>query len=234
MESHVSDDLKAAEQALLTRACQVYWDVKTLRENYRKKGAVARWRTLYELAAVRVYIGNDEGLAERYLEYRHVEQLRKMRLHNEILEEWKERMLDRETQTGERHSPFTPEEFEAKETLVKGLTARFGKKYGHFPMGWNGGKRIRKMVEGTKLDPFYVLYELAHDEIHDKPFDPLSVPELDFEIINVSAICLLLLAGRGRQLDRDELVLFPNTLNIRDEEKLSVHHACKVCQEVFD
>lgn len=232
IETNASDDLKAADRALLTRACQVYWDIKILLDNHRTRGALARWRTLYEIAAVRLHIGRDESLATRYLDYIHIEQLRKMQLHNELREEWKERLLERETQTAERHAPFTPEEIEAKQTLVKSLTARFGKQYGKFPMGWNGGKRIRKMVEGTELDFLYVVYELAHDEIHDKPFDPLSVPALDFNI-QMPAISLILSAV-GRPPDKDELVRLPRTLNIRDEEKRSVHHACKVCEGVFD
>ena len=210
----------------------MYWDIKVLLDNQRKKGALARWRTLYEIAAVRLHIGDNESLAKRYVDYIHIEQLRKMELHNELLEKWKERLLDRQTQTGERHSPHTPEEMKAKQQKVDSLTVDSGKAYGRFPMGWSGKKSIKELVDKTELDFLYAWYVLAHDEIHDKPLDPLSVPDPDFKI-QMPAICLIL-AAVGRPPDKDELVRLSRTLNLRDEEKRSVHHACKVCEGIFD
>lgn len=229
----MNDFLPAAEQALQTRACQVYWDIKTLLEKDRRRGALARWRTLYEIAAVRLHIGNNRILAERYVQYIHVVQLRGMKLYDELHEEWKEHLREWEERTGESHPPFTPQEIEAKTTEVGRLMARFGTAYGKFPWGWNKNKPVRKMVKGTELDPFYVGYELAHDEIHNKPHDPLVIPEPNFHIGHLSAVCLLL-AAACRRLNGHELASFPDTLNIRDAEKRSVRHACEVGKGIVD
>jgi len=231
MESRVTDDLRAAEQSLQTRACQVYWDIKILLDNHRTRGALARWRTLYEIAAVRLHIGRDESLATRYLDYIHIDQLRKMRLHNELLDKWKERLRERETQKGERHKPHTPQEMEAKQQRVDELTAGLGKEYGRFPWGWSGKGSVKEIVDTTELDFLYGWFVLAHDETHDKPFNPVLDPNLN--IIAMSALCLLI-AAAGRELDKNELVLFPGTLNLGNEEKRSVLHACEVCQGVLD
>lgn len=55
---------------LHVRACQVSDEVITLLENGFADGAMARWRTLHELAVVATLIANgDERLAERYINH---------------------------------------------------------------------------------------------------------------------------------------------------------------------
>jgi len=64
---------------LLTRACQVTDEIACLLENGFADGAMARWRTLHEIAVVAAVISqHGETIAERYLDHQFVESKRAM------------------------------------------------------------------------------------------------------------------------------------------------------------
>jgi hypothetical protein len=64
---------------LLTRACQVTDEIACLLENGFADGAMARWRTLHEIAVVATVISqHGEDIAERYLAHQFVESKRAM------------------------------------------------------------------------------------------------------------------------------------------------------------
>jgi hypothetical protein len=64
---------------LLVRACQVTDEIICLLENGFADGAMARWRTLHEIAVVAVVIAQyGENLAERYLAHQAVESKKAM------------------------------------------------------------------------------------------------------------------------------------------------------------
>jgi hypothetical protein len=68
---------KALPDALLrlnVRACQITSEVITLLENGFADGAMARWRTLYEVSVVAMVIAEGgETLAKRYVDHQYVE-----------------------------------------------------------------------------------------------------------------------------------------------------------------
>lgn len=66
--------LQVALSQLHIRACQVGYEILVLLENGLPDGAMARWRTLHEIATVALFIreGGDD-LARRYLEYAVIE-----------------------------------------------------------------------------------------------------------------------------------------------------------------
>jgi hypothetical protein len=66
---------------LHARACQIANKVAVLLGAGFAEGAIARWRSLHEVAVVSMFIGGDEGLAERYRLHEAVESLRVARLY---------------------------------------------------------------------------------------------------------------------------------------------------------
>jgi hypothetical protein len=65
---------------LLVRGCQVTDEIICLLENGFADGAMARWRTLHEIAVVAVVLSNHgEDIAARYVAHQAVESMRSMR-----------------------------------------------------------------------------------------------------------------------------------------------------------
>lgn len=72
---------------LHARACQVAAEITTLLENGFADGAMARWRTLYEIGIVVALISvNDDELAERYLAHEIIESKKAMDLYCQTYE----------------------------------------------------------------------------------------------------------------------------------------------------
>ena len=70
------------------RACQVTAEIITLLENGYADGAMARWRTLYEIGVVATLIADyDDGLAERYLAHEVIDARNALKLYEETHEE---------------------------------------------------------------------------------------------------------------------------------------------------
>ncbi len=64
---------------LLVRGCQVTDEILCLLENGFPDGAMARWRTLYEIGVVGAVIQkHGDGIANRYLAHQHIESKRAM------------------------------------------------------------------------------------------------------------------------------------------------------------
>jgi hypothetical protein len=66
---------------LHARACQIANEVLALLTSGFADGAMARWRTLHEVAVTSMFIGKDDVLAERYRLHEVTESLRAARLH---------------------------------------------------------------------------------------------------------------------------------------------------------
>jgi hypothetical protein len=78
-KSNKSADVRGLLIRLLVRACQVTDEIVCLLENGFADGAMARWRTLHEIAVVAAVISEHGGsMAERYLAHQAVESKRAM------------------------------------------------------------------------------------------------------------------------------------------------------------
>jgi hypothetical protein len=108
---------------LHVRACQVTDEVICLMENGFADGALARWRTLHEIAVVSVIIADgDETLAERYI------------LHDDV--EVKRQADDYDiNQVPLGFSPIRKRERSAIERSYKRAIDRFGQTFAS-PYGW--------------------------------------------------------------------------------------------------
>ncbi len=115
--------LRVALSRLHIRACQVAREVLVLLENGLADGAMARWRTLHEIATVALVIDNGgDGLAKRYLAYDIVEQ---------------KKALDQYIQDHEALGYAPPSVREAKRTnaAFEEAIKEFGSNFGQ-PYGW--------------------------------------------------------------------------------------------------
>ena len=79
LKKHKQKQLREILIRLLARACQVTDEIICLLENGFADGAMARWRTLHEIAVVAAVISqHGEDIAERYLAHQAVESKRAM------------------------------------------------------------------------------------------------------------------------------------------------------------
>lgn len=105
------------------RACLVASEVHALLRTGHPLGALARWRTLHELAVVACILGEgDQTLAERYL------------LHA-LVESHKDAQHFAVAQPHLNEEPLDPEEVEELARTREELIARFGKTFG-YEWGW--------------------------------------------------------------------------------------------------
>src|SRR5260370_32451533 len=80
--------LKTLLIRVLVRGCQVTDEIICLLENGFADGAMARWRTLHEIAVVAVVLSHHgEDIAARYVDHQAVESMRSMRKYISCCEE---------------------------------------------------------------------------------------------------------------------------------------------------
>jgi hypothetical protein len=157
-----SDEEKSYEYSALVRlharACQVAREVLTLIKAGYADGAVARWRALFDMATVAVFIADHgDKTAERFLKYRGVETLREGKEYQEYHEDL----------------GFAPLEDSVMDSLrerVEGLTNEYGNSF-KSNWGWaeqdlreDASRRVVAREAGTvEFTPFYAF---ASNAVH--------------------------------------------------------------------
>jgi len=127
---------------LHVRACQVTGEIVTLMENGFADGAMARWRTLYEIGVVATLIADaGEELAERYIAHEVVESKSAL---DEYERSWKE-LQERPVSTRDRRKV---------ERNFAAAVSKYGKDFAS-PYGW-----AAKLI-GNKNPNFYQLQRAA-------------------------------------------------------------------------
>jgi hypothetical protein len=147
---------------LHARACQVAEEVICLLSNGFADGAMARWRTMHEIAAVAYLIGqHGDGLAERYIAHQIVEargaaiQYRK---HQERL----------------RQKPISDGEYNRIEKAYQTALQTYGEAFGG-QYGWAadhiGRKRatMADIQEAANIDHLGPYYKMASHNVHANP-----------------------------------------------------------------
>jgi hypothetical protein len=147
---------------LHARACQINEEVICLISNGFADGAMARWRTMHEIAAV-AYLLNKYGdqLAERYIAH-------------QIVESRGAAIQYRKYQEQLGQEPISDKEFEeiekAYQTALKDYGAAFGT-----PYGWAaehlGKKRptVADIQEAATIDYLSPYYKMASHNVHANP-----------------------------------------------------------------
>lgn len=160
MRSKAKQNLKKREVLTLlhVRACQTVMEIIALLENGFADGAMARWRTLYELTVIAELIAkHDDDLARRYLDHVHVAAK-------------KELDIDRRLRGGERTAKRDKIE-EAVEQNYINMLGKYGGAFGG-DYGWAAhhlqikNPRFRHIEAGVEMFELPPEYKWASYKIH--------------------------------------------------------------------
>lgn len=141
------------------RAVQIALEVLELIKNGFADGALARWRSLYELSIIATFLGkNDDNLCQRYLDYK-------------LVEDYYEAIEYQKHCDDLGYTKLSDDEFAELETTINKLKVKYGsdftKQYGWIgevlpKNNWNF-KGIEETIDFKYLRPFY---KLANNYVH--------------------------------------------------------------------
>jgi hypothetical protein len=147
---------------LHARACQISEEIIALLSSGFADGAMARWRTLHEIAAVCYLIGeHGEDLAERYSAHDIVETRKAARQYQQHAQR-----LGQE--------PLRDDEMEQIEKRYAAALARYGPQFKR-PHGWaaahlkKDNPKIADILEASKIDHLGPYYRMASHNVHANP-----------------------------------------------------------------
>lgn len=141
------------------RACQVTDEILCLLEGGFADGAMARWRTLNEIAGVAYLIRkHGEELAERYLDH-------------DVVESYKASVQYQKHYERLKHEAPDPKELKVVADAYQALIAKYGPEFGT-PQGW-AAKHLKKarpsiadIQEGSGIDHLGPYYKIASQAVH--------------------------------------------------------------------
>jgi len=158
-------NLDDALQRLQARACQVTTEIIALLESGFADGAMARWRTLHEIATVTMLLHKyGAEVAERYVKY-------------QIVESKKALTAYRECQDDLGYEPYSEEVAAKIETDYSAVLAEYGPEFGG-EYGWIAhvlGEGPKKRVTFAKLQAAADMgmmrahYQMASYNVHASP-----------------------------------------------------------------
>jgi hypothetical protein len=147
---------------LHARACQVVHEILVLLAAGFADGAMARWRTLHEIAVIALFIGEyGEDLAEQYILHQQVESRRAMQDYIACHERLGYESLE-------------PREVEAVERSYQNLLVRFGRSIGT-QYGWAAEQlgiskpAFNNIERAVGIDHLRVHYRMASHNVHANP-----------------------------------------------------------------
>lgn len=155
--------LREALVALHLRGCQIAAEIICLMENGYADGAMARWRTLYELTVVAILTKDQaDKLAERYLAHFEVEQYRAL-------------CVERENGPLMGHTPPTDKEMAAAKKARDAVVSKFGQAFAQ-PYGWatdvapgNPNPNFTHLEKAAGNAAMRALYKFASYNVHAGP-----------------------------------------------------------------
>ena len=147
---------------LHARACQVTYEVLVLLQSGLADGAIARWRSLHEIAVVAMFLHeHGEEFAERYVEHQHVEARRAARNYVRC----QERL---------GYEPLRPEELAEIEASAEIAIDRFGAAF-EDQYGWAGPLKKKRKITFADIERaagvghLRAHYQLACHNVHGNP-----------------------------------------------------------------
>jgi len=156
--------LKSVLCRLHLRSCQVMSEIICLLENGYADGAMARWRTLYELSAVATVISDGgDDLAERYAAHDAVEAKRELDVfikHHEEL----------------GYAPPTKQAVKHTDQMFNHVISQYGKEFGK-PHGWavgflginNSDPKFSDIEAAAGRSSMRSYYKMASYNVHASP-----------------------------------------------------------------
>lgn len=158
MNDHLSPNLVEVLTRLHGRGVQVSQEIFVLLKSGYADGAMARWRTLHEIAVVASFISdNGDQCAKGYLDHQHVEIIKKAKLHGKNADRLGFQCIPDEENT------IIAEKYDE---VLKRYGQSFGEDYGWsapYLKGKPNFSNIEKSVDLYFLRPFY---QFACDHIH--------------------------------------------------------------------
>ena len=147
---------------LHARACQVTEEILTLLTAGFADGAMARWRTLHEIAVVASFISSHgEELAERYVQHQHVESKRAM-----------QKYLECQDRLG--YEPLTDADTANSEREYSAAVARFGTPFRH-AYGWAAAQlgiekpNFSQIEKAVGVEHLRAHFQMASNNGHANP-----------------------------------------------------------------
>ena len=147
---------------LHARACQVSSEILVLLRSGLADGAFARWRTLYELSAVSLFIAkHGQEVAERYLIHEPLERSKLARRYlkdkdsdesSQIPQDWIENLAS------------------IQDSLVEVYDKRFEGDYGWAAAVLTGIPNLFRIAECVGIGDSYFFYKLASSSVHASAF----------------------------------------------------------------
>jgi len=147
---------------LHARSCQIAQEVAVLLSAGFADGAMARWRTMHEVAAVAYLLAErGEALAERYVEHEAIESYRAAKVYRSCFERL-------------GYEPMDDSEFQTVRQARDAALQRYGRDFDS-QYGWAalalGKKRpsLRDIEEAARIDHFRAHYKMASHNVHANP-----------------------------------------------------------------
>jgi len=147
---------------LHARACQISAEVLSLLRGGFADGAMARWRTLHEIAVISFFVAeHGEGVAEQYV------------LH-QVCESYRAALEYRKFEQRLGADPFPGEELESLRRSRDELVGRFGHAY-YGKNGWAASAlkiqdpTFANIESATKIDHLRPYYRMASHNVHANP-----------------------------------------------------------------
>ncbi|MDK2957909.1 MAG: hypothetical protein PWQ57_3407 [Desulfovibrionales bacterium] len=147
---------------LHARSCQLADEIVCLLSSGHSDGAMARWRTLHEIAAVSLLISkHGEDLATRYVKHEAIEAYKAARDYNECCHRL-------------GYPPLDSDELESLSRDRDELVDKYGKEYKN-QYGWasevvkNSNPNLRILIEASGIGHFKAHYRLASHNVHANP-----------------------------------------------------------------
>jgi hypothetical protein len=156
-----NDELFYVLRRLHARACRVASEVAALLRTGHAEGAMARWRTLHELAVTAEFISkHGKEMARRYHEHVYVRQPGAMTEYNAHASRW-------------GGMPFSTAEQASAREARDALIARYGKEYGE-SYGWAASVLWKTRRDGTRMAPTLAEIEASVEMSHHRPWYRLA------------------------------------------------------------
>lgn len=160
--AEINDYVFEVLSRLHARSCQIAFEILTLLKSGYADGAIARWRSLHEIAVITYFITDDKSnnnkLAERYVLYDNIESFKAAKAYQKHCKKL-------------GFEPLNENEFKAINDAYTHLIHRFGKNYGK-EYGWASSVinepnffKIEQMV----LEHLRPYYNMACYNIHAGP-----------------------------------------------------------------
>jgi uncharacterized protein DUF5677 len=158
-QRHLADVLRRSH----ARACQIGAEILALLHGGFADGAMARWRTLHEVAVTASFIAeHGEELAERYVLHQAVESKRAADDYQRC-------------QPRLGYEPLHPKELAVIQASFDKVITRFGKNFGKGQYGWaahhlkKAQPTFAQIEAAAKVDHLRAHYRMASHNVHANP-----------------------------------------------------------------